>query len=517
MESEQQGFVNTQLEESELSSLKQGFVLFESIPGIPGLISGRVLTDTDIELIRQSGLKGKVKVMVRRPRNTGEAEVQAVSQTMSTAHRKLEEMQSYIKTNKSNPIIDKAAADKYSELISIKKLILRGDTYQELLVRKKTQSLEKFKDALKTATATHRKATMDTIEVCAMSEADMESLGRFNCQTVRELSVKIDQYEKVMDTFLTLAIKDKIIHTPFVENMVFDILKHMGGSFSNALIALYTQGMKIVPDYYSGHSIQVMLISLITALEQNRLVLEKAKSLSKDDINQFIALQNRFFSLDDLVNLGLAALLHDVGLKKIMPDSESWRKCEVHEHSTLELHPSEGYHLLKLLNVDYEVQRAIYQHSERMDGSGYPNGLYPRFFSKYTTVLMFAEYFVENTTDNPLSIQVRFPSEILLDILANRKAEFDPMVVSSFIRAASLFPIGSWVLLSNEEIGMVTGFKQSALKSPMVRIFLNKQLQLVKPYELDLTVEPIKVAKPVSLNFIRQYIEDPRNEVLLSA
>jgi hypothetical protein len=127
-----------------------------------------------------------------------------------------------------------------------------------------------------------------------------------------------------------------------------------------------------------------MIVSLITAIELTKMIKEKSDQLAASDSTPSSRSARSSFSLEDLVNLGVAALLHDIEIKNKFPHLHFDDKHGYEWDSIVDLHPSNGFHICKKLNIDFDVQRAVYQHHERFDGSGFPNGLFPRFFAKYT-------------------------------------------------------------------------------------------------------------------------------------
>ncbi|HAR36856.1 MAG TPA: PAS sensor protein, partial [Acidobacteria bacterium] len=72
----------------------------------------------------------------------------------------------------------------------------------------------------------------------------------------------------------------------------------------------------------------------------------------------------------------LAALVHDLG--KISVPAEILNKpgrLNEHEFSLIKDHPRVGYEIIKTIEFPWPVAEIIYQHHERLDGSGYPQGL----------------------------------------------------------------------------------------------------------------------------------------------
>ncbi|MBF0537568.1 MAG: PAS domain S-box protein [Nitrospirae bacterium] len=72
----------------------------------------------------------------------------------------------------------------------------------------------------------------------------------------------------------------------------------------------------------------------------------------------------------------VAATIHDIG--KITVPGEILSKpgkISIHEFNLIKEHSQIGYDILKGIEFPYPVAQIILQHHERLDGSGYPNGL----------------------------------------------------------------------------------------------------------------------------------------------
>lgn len=79
---------------------------------------------------------------------------------------------------------------------------------------------------------------------------------------------------------------------------------------------------------------------------------------------------------EKIQGIRMAALIHDIG--KIYVPAEILSKpvpLTKIEKSLIETHPQVGYDILKNIEFPWPVAQIVLQHHERMDGSGYPNGL----------------------------------------------------------------------------------------------------------------------------------------------
>ncbi|MDP2847496.1 MAG: response regulator [Humidesulfovibrio sp.] len=97
-------------------------------------------------------------------------------------------------------------------------------------------------------------------------------------------------------------------------------------------------------------------------------------------------------SADELDTLRIAGLLHDIG-KVYVPADFLNRPgiLRAEELSVIQMHPEVGYDILKHLDQDWPVAVIIRQHHERMDGSGYPQGLNGRFITQGARILAVAD------------------------------------------------------------------------------------------------------------------------------
>lgn len=72
----------------------------------------------------------------------------------------------------------------------------------------------------------------------------------------------------------------------------------------------------------------------------------------------------------------LAALIHDIGKLQVPMDilNRPGRLTEM-EFGLIKIHSRVGYEILKNIDFPWRVAEIVLQHHERMNGSGYPNGL----------------------------------------------------------------------------------------------------------------------------------------------
>ncbi|MBE3126608.1 MAG: PAS domain S-box protein [Acidobacteria bacterium] len=109
------------------------------------------------------------------------------------------------------------------------------------------------------------------------------------------------------------------------------------------------------------------------------------------DLARAIAVEMKF-SPDQVDTIRVAGLIHDLG--KIAVPAEILSKPGGLDEAELQLvreHPTTGYNILKSIDMMEKVAQIVYQHHERMDGSGYPLGLAGREILPETRILSVAE------------------------------------------------------------------------------------------------------------------------------
>lgn len=97
----------------------------------------------------------------------------------------------------------------------------------------------------------------------------------------------------------------------------------------------------------------------------------------------------------DVVRLGLAATLHDVGKARIpLAILDKPGRLDQNEQEIMNLHPVMGYELLKSIpEIGPEILDGVRHHHEYLDGSGYPDGLTGPEISDLVRLLTISDIF----------------------------------------------------------------------------------------------------------------------------
>ncbi len=192
---------------------------------------------------------------------------------------------------------------------------------------------------------------------------------------------------------------------------------------------------------------------------------------------------------DQVATLGLGALLHDVGKVRVPRDilqhvgalsEEQWR--------IVQRHPLDGAAMLLLTGKEMfnPAVTIVFEHHAAYDLSGYPTLTGRTRPSLGARMVAVADCFDAVTSKR----SYRKPEDrrqALSILQAGAAKGFDPVVVRSFVRLLGLFPIGSMVLLSTGEVGMVVRNHARLLSRPVVRLVLDRTGAPCDPVEVDLS------------------------------
>ncbi|MCG8375585.1 MAG: HD domain-containing protein, partial [Chlorobiales bacterium] len=126
--------------------------------------------------------------------------------------------------------------------------------------------------------------------------------------------------------------------------------------------------------------------------------------------------------------LSLAAMLHDVGCAKIEKKLiESQKKLSDKQFATYTTHPGLGHETIRVnANFDIAISKVAMEHHERIDGSGYPQGL--RGISAYAQLIGLIDCYEHMTYRSKRFRKKKKPYEtlsIIKDELSQKKFSKD--------------------------------------------------------------------------------------------
>ena len=225
-------------------------------------------------------------------------------------------------------------------------------------------------------------------------------------------------------------------------NNIVDEMTETIFSDPNAIIGLTM--IKNYDNYLYNHCVNVSIMSLSLARELN---------LGKEEAHA----------------VGVAALLHDVGKTGVAEDiirkpgglsSEEWEKVKEH--------PLLGSNIIKRMDGMSElVGYLVYEHHIKYDRTGYPSTdivIHP-----YSQIITICDAYDALTTLRVYQ-KPHNPVEAIRVMTSLSGRHFDPDVLKAFINMLGLYPIGTMVRLSTNEIALVTKENPQTPDRPVVTI-----------------------------------------------
>lgn len=220
--------------------------------------------------------------------------------------------------------------------------------------------------------------------------------------------------------------------------------------------------LKSIDEYLYSHSVNTTLISLLIGIEMK---------LNKNE----------------LYNLGMSALLHDIGKKFIGQEIlNKPGKLTEEEFEKVKMHPIWGYKYAKDMGFSLLVCSGIIDHHEKYNGEGYPNKKKGKQISLYGRIISVAD--VYDALISTRTYRKAFPPHEAFEyIISQVGTHFDNEVVNGFMHRVFPYPVGTIVQLSNGIVGIVVRNHRSFPLRPDVKVLKVKDDFVDEPYLLELT------------------------------
>ncbi|MDP4089815.1 MAG: HD-GYP domain-containing protein [Bacillota bacterium] len=194
------------------------------------------------------------------------------------------------------------------------------------------------------------------------------------------------------------------------------------------------------------------------------------------------------YSETDLKELGLGAILHDIGKTKI--DHKIINKAgklTEEEFSEMKKHPVYGAEMLKRnYSIPNSVIRIVEQHHERIDGRGYPRGISGNEINTFANIVSVCDVYDAVSNDRSYRKKLK-PNESYELILSGSGAAFDEGIVKKFRETFAVYPLGCCLRLSNGIEGYVIQQNRNFPDRPVLRVLYEGETKKPIPfYEIDL-------------------------------
>jgi putative nucleotidyltransferase with HDIG domain len=136
-------------------------------------------------------------------------------------------------------------------------------------------------------------------------------------------------------------------------------------------------------------------------------------------------------SPSQLEEIHIASILHDIGkigVSELIIGKPG--RLSQEEFAIMKDHPAHGLRILEPIGFSEFITSAIYQHHERYDGKGYPQGLIGVYISQAARILNVADTIDAMISERPYRGTISM-QEVLLELDRETGKQFDPLVAES--------------------------------------------------------------------------------------
>jgi HD-GYP domain-containing protein (c-di-GMP phosphodiesterase class II) len=196
-----------------------------------------------------------------------------------------------------------------------------------------------------------------------------------------------------------------------------------------------------------------------------------------------------------LYDLGMAALMHDIGKARIPVeilnktsglDDREWRIMQAHPwFGALTLFSLRGYD-----EIPYRAILVAHEHHMKTDLTGYPRAIRPRQLGIFSRIVSVADGFDAATTRRSYQTVPIEPDQVLREMWENPRRGYDPVLVKALINLIGIYPVGTCVILDTLEVAVVSAANPDGaqLNRPLVRIALDADgaMQALPGRQVDL-------------------------------
>lgn len=255
---------------------------------------------------------------------------------------------------------------------------------------------------------------------------------------------------------------------------VFDDIANEVEQNADALLTVV--GLKTKDDYTYLHSVAVCALMVCIARHRN---------LDADEVRE----------------LGMAGLLHDIGKIRI-PDEilKKPGKLTDEEYRSAQCHTQHGFDLLREVpDIPERALDVCLHHHEKLDGTGYPFGLAGEEISFAARLGAVCDVFDALTSNR--AYKAPWSRQKALEAMWSWEGHFDREILGELMQVLHVFPGGVLVSLANDRLGLTCASEGAEDFVRVIEFYAMNEGKWIAPH-------PVRIARNDPDNAIRR-VEDP--------
>jgi HD-GYP domain-containing protein (c-di-GMP phosphodiesterase class II) len=223
--------------------------------------------------------------------------------------------------------------------------------------------------------------------------------------------------------------------------------------------------LSIMEDFVGRHQ---DLLNLVSVKEKDLMTFVHLLNVSL--LSMFFASKLEFVK-DDVLDLGIAALYHDVGKLSIsLGIIQKRAKLTEMEFVQMRDHPILGARILDGYKDALGIlpQVVAFEHHLRYDLTGYPKVAYPQKPHPASMIVSICD--VYDALALKRSYKKDYPPDKIYVMSMEKGRMFDPLLLDKFFQFVGVWPVGTIVSLSDKSVGIVRQVNEQDIFRPAVEI-----------------------------------------------
>lgn len=165
-----------------------------------------------------------------------------------------------------------------------------------------------------------------------------------------------------------------------------------------------------------------------------------------------------------------AGFVYDIG-KLRLPYRILWKpdKLTEAEYDLVKQHTYLGEDMLKRTNANKNIFLATAQHHERIDGSGYPNGLKGKEINRFAQYISIIDVY-EAMTSHRAYREPKNAFEIISYFEEEQKTKFDEKLIKPILSHLAYSQLGLAAKLKDDRIGIISGINENDPSHPIITL-----------------------------------------------